>query len=770
MQKVDGKEFNKKITKDFSYSFKVINPGLYLIEITASAKSWWQNYIKLHSFFKDDDLAIKIDGRAFPKLDGRRGLFDGEVAWNGNNLKGLSKTNVFFARLEAGEHTLLFLPDQKPILEKLAVFKIEKDQEISYIPSSSNPLQDGNRRQWITLATVDLSVKSLNITAKAQEGRTLSLFKRDDSDIKLVIDGEIQKNDEPKSHKYWFWCGRTLKGNSKTFSKELNFTGNRLHYIELWADRTPKVEKITLSYGQVKGGKQKNLGKVALYKDITNFTYVYLRSDPHIKDNNIIEKLTNGAEIEILENEVIGDWVEGKSYIWHKVRHKGKGGYILSSFVEMNGQERGFIVQKIKQRAQELGLEEGIIIALAGCESRFKPYATSKKYDPEDTKIGKGIFQITDQLKLDLNNPSKPFFSEVSELFDVNQNISAGTKYFQWLYQERYGSDSEKFKKAVAAYNAGPYSVPAEERLQLNLYDDQTQQFVACVEENFENTNWKKIFWPTIKKLFIFALIFTGAYFINQNDFFEPINRNASVVSIKNEEKLPKLIFYNSEEEKLVFYDMQSSVIGEIPYWRLRLETIFKVPDELQDMKSMRFREGTRISPHVFYFFASTFYACGAQNCTWALYRYNVKEDALDFITNDIFGADVEIFPSPDFSKFLIRRDVHGSACDTGTYVSIMYPDDGSPKEALEFSDEFYPTVFITSLAWQDKERIKFTAYYHDCSNASRSPAQKDFVYLIREKESRRLPAPTGTFEEVRAIRDEIKEKVKEVVKSLNTI
>jgi len=236
------KEFNKKINKNFRYNFSILESGLYIIEISASCKSWWQNFIRLRSFFRDDDLAVKIDDRSFPKLDGRRGLFDGEAAWNGNNLKGLSKIDRFYIYLKRGEHELLFLADQKPTLESVNIYR-----DVRLTSNVKHRAEEGDRRQWLTIILVDLSLKSLKITAKARQGKSLSLFGRDDSDLKLIIDGEIQKNNEPKSHPYWYWCGRTLKGKGKAFSKELNLS-KKLHYIEIWADRMPEIEGIILGF------------------------------------------------------------------------------------------------------------------------------------------------------------------------------------------------------------------------------------------------------------------------------------------------------------------------------------------------------------------------------------------------------------------------------------------------------------------------------------------------------------------------------------------
>ena len=236
--------------REFKWSFLIEENGIYGIEITASARSWWQNLLESRAFLKDDNLTLKIDNISFSKKSGKRGLFDSEVAWNGNNLKGLKKTNFFILKLNRGTHVLVFLANQTPKIEIIQIFKIEEN-ELSYLPKDNYPTQEGNRRQWLTIVLYNFGLNSLKIKASAKQGKTFLFFKKDDSDLKLIINGQIQKNQEPKSHKNWFWCGNTLKGKSKLFEKELNL-GSDIHYLEFWTDRNPEVEEITIGIEELK--------------------------------------------------------------------------------------------------------------------------------------------------------------------------------------------------------------------------------------------------------------------------------------------------------------------------------------------------------------------------------------------------------------------------------------------------------------------------------------------------------------------------------------
>ncbi|NTU67004.1 MAG: cell wall hydrolase [Candidatus Moranbacteria bacterium] len=231
-------EKGNSVKDGFEYAFEIEEEGIYLIEIIASAKSWWQNFLKMR--LGDDDLAVRIDDFEFPKLNKKRGLFDGEAAWNGNNLKGLSKAGVFIIRLSIGKHRLIFMPDRNPSLKSIRIDKVSN--RIDYVPEDNNPAEDGNRRQWITIALADLALKSLNIKAIARN------YPGDDDDIKIVIDGNTYGNQDNSCHKNWYWCGKISDDQEKEFKEVLN-NPKGLHYIELWADGIPKIKSISLDLG-----------------------------------------------------------------------------------------------------------------------------------------------------------------------------------------------------------------------------------------------------------------------------------------------------------------------------------------------------------------------------------------------------------------------------------------------------------------------------------------------------------------------------------------
>lgn len=495
--------YPKIIKKQYKRAFQVSKDGLYAIEITARCKNWWQNKLRL---FDDDDLRVEIDGIKFPKLyPKKRRLFNGPADWNGNKLKNLSKTNIFIIYLSKGSHTLQFYSNQKPVLEKIDVRSFTKN-----LIKKELQAEDGNRRPWITVILANLPLNNLSITASAQEGKAHEKNKRDGDDIKLIINGQIQKNTKSKSYKYWYWRGKIIKGRPKIFLKKLNFE-SAIHYIELWADRMPTLQNIELEID--KNEFFIKLGKVVLYKDIIESDFVNLRSEPEIsekkgKKDNIIAQLKDGDKVEIIE-EIIesDDYVQNKSNIWHKIKYYDKIGYILSSFVESEGQERKVIIEKIKQKVKEFNLDDkDVLLALAGCESRYKPYAVSHSG-------AKGIFQLT-TIAIYQIKKATGFEIKENEVFNVDKNIEGGIRYYKWLRDTYYKGVKQELEKTITAWNTGQKYVPADSHLDFKRIPagkrEEAQKLLNCVIKNKKRKKWYQILAGALG--IISLLIITGIF------------------------------------------------------------------------------------------------------------------------------------------------------------------------------------------------------------------------------------------------------------------
>lgn len=234
--------FNKAVDKNFVYEFSIGEKGVYAIEISARCKNWLQNTGRLISFFKDDNLAIVLNGLEFTKLSGKTDIFDGEAAWNGNKLKNLRQTNIFISHLLPGKQKVGFNIKQKPFIEFIKIYQIESTElnvkpELGYQPENAN----SNSRPYLVIISAGVRVNKVKVSASADKEKG-----KDDQDLQIKIDGKIEVNSTPKSHKNWYWCGGVLKGENKIFESNVNFVGG-VHYIEFWADQNPQIGELLLT-------------------------------------------------------------------------------------------------------------------------------------------------------------------------------------------------------------------------------------------------------------------------------------------------------------------------------------------------------------------------------------------------------------------------------------------------------------------------------------------------------------------------------------------
>lgn len=219
---------NKKISTDYTYNFSVETDGLYYIFVIASCKR--KNFLRVEM----DGLALK---GILPKS--RNEFFNIPPAWNGNELKGTSETIVFVIKLSKGNHNLQFIP--KGEVESVSEPKIvllEKGASITLFKDIQSEEKD--QAPWITVVLINLPLSILDISVSCQKKFL------DSDDVKLIIDGQIQKNTKVFWHgKNWFWRGYQLRGKTQTnrFSPNLPIG---IHYVELWADRTPTLKSLDI--------------------------------------------------------------------------------------------------------------------------------------------------------------------------------------------------------------------------------------------------------------------------------------------------------------------------------------------------------------------------------------------------------------------------------------------------------------------------------------------------------------------------------------------
>lgn len=134
------------------------------------------------------------------------------------------------------------------MLLSLAIYEVANTKKSNLVEVIPLSIEDGNRHPLVKLITADGLARSVIIEATVFAGRQHAVFFRDDDDLKAVIDGEIARNDLPKSHRDWYWCGQAQNHQSsarRTLTRELS--DEKQHTIELSTDRTPTIHRFELA-------------------------------------------------------------------------------------------------------------------------------------------------------------------------------------------------------------------------------------------------------------------------------------------------------------------------------------------------------------------------------------------------------------------------------------------------------------------------------------------------------------------------------------------
>lgn len=249
----------KKIDSAYTHQFSTKSDGLYSVSIIASCEK--KNYLR-----------VEIDGLALKGISQkkRNEFFNIPPSWNGNELKGESKTVIFVLKLSQGSHALKFIPKGEAEIEsEPAIFSLSENGIITLLRDVQSEERDC--QPWISVVLVNLPLEILDVSVTCKKKFL------DSDDVKLIIDEKVQKNKQSILRgKNWRWLGRQMKGKTETERFYLNFSTG-VHYIELWADRTPMLEFMELEVGDggtnVGGYKNRDLEWWKKWKPIKIYDY-----------------------------------------------------------------------------------------------------------------------------------------------------------------------------------------------------------------------------------------------------------------------------------------------------------------------------------------------------------------------------------------------------------------------------------------------------------------------------------------------------------------
>lgn len=235
--------FPQKVTIKLSHVVSITKFGVYAISITARCQGRW--FLGLR---KEQNLRLEINGRQFREIPPEKNtqLFKIPPAWNGTDLKGLSKTITYILPLNVEDYTFTFFADPEAIIEKFEHKALSDLNNIVFDLESR--AEDGDKRPWYIFALIDLPLLALKASVSTQ----WHYF--DGDDVKLIVDNNIKPNLESKKYHDWLWSAipsffSKLKREEKVFTENLS---EGTHYIEFWADKTPTLHKVSFNLGDFK--------------------------------------------------------------------------------------------------------------------------------------------------------------------------------------------------------------------------------------------------------------------------------------------------------------------------------------------------------------------------------------------------------------------------------------------------------------------------------------------------------------------------------------
>jgi len=231
---------NTLLTSVKKLTFNAEDVGWHLIKVSARVKSEKQ---RGKDKTDDEELMVRIDNKIFPKLGTKQALFNSPASFNGGEQHNTDKTIYFLIQLEEGEHIIMLEPQHGAEVIEVSYEHMHVSDNQIELPLNKQA-EDRDRTSWITFVLVDTTLQSCTLEA--------SLFWHwfDGDDIKVAINEKVIKDPTVHTHKDWLFTARPILdilGRTQERTIYADLPKKPLHYIELFADKTPIIIKASFN-------------------------------------------------------------------------------------------------------------------------------------------------------------------------------------------------------------------------------------------------------------------------------------------------------------------------------------------------------------------------------------------------------------------------------------------------------------------------------------------------------------------------------------------
>lgn len=180
----------------------------------------------------------------------------------------------------------------------------------------------------------------------------------------------------------------------------------------------------------------------------------------------------------------------------------------------------------------------------------------------------------------------------------------------------------------------------------------------------------------------------------------------------------------NKTNNSVEFRDQAGILIASFLIKRLVLDKYFPITEKEQKWDSIRTDFVIRGDDSFFFPITRSTY-CGANNCTWGLYVYQLT-GKLDILEKNIFGNIQQISLSPDKRKIAVLSYAHGGYCSNGSYLYLL---DRISKKNIKINSlnlKNYSQSQVEDLSWEGDTGIRAKVLNSNCSGQEKDGVNRE--------------------------------------------